>query len=571
MINALLNGLSLSGRAALFLSREVRGMHAAAYVLGFSALISSLLALLRDRLLAHTFGAGIELDLYYAAFRIPDLLFVALGALVSVYVLIPVLAGRSDKEQRDYIDTVVTGFSIFAAVASVVAAVAAPYLLRMFFPTLAIGETLSALVLLTRVLLLQPILLGLSNIVAAITQYKHRYTLYALAPIVYNVGIIMGIAWFYPALGLVGLVLGVVAGALFHLGIQLPTAFADGFFRSLPRFTEMSVLFKTARISIPRALALSMSQLSFLGLLIIAGGLPTGSISIFMFAFNLQAVPLAIIGASYSVAAFPTLATLSKNGSGEFLNYVATAARHVLFWSMPALALMIVLRAHAVRAILGSGEFDWTDTRLTAAAFALFALSLAAQGITLLLVRAYYASGKTAFPLIVATGTAIVTVLASVLFITTFENDFIISFIEAVLRVENVFGAEMLALPLAYALAAICGAFVLAIHFNWQHPGFFSAIVNAFWESVTAGFFAGVAAYGSLVVLGTVTLSSTLASVLIRGGIAGVVGIAAAAYVYYLLNSREFAEAVQAVRRRMWRDVEPVSSAEGAGTGIPRA
>ncbi len=146
-------------KAVGLLGIEVKGMHVAAYVLGFSALLSSLLALLRDRLLAHTFGAGLELDLYYAAFRIPDILFVALGALVSVYVLIPMLASRSNEEQHRYIDTIVAGFSLFAIVASFVAAVFAPYILARLFPQLAYGETLIVLVLMTRILLLQPILL----------------------------------------------------------------------------------------------------------------------------------------------------------------------------------------------------------------------------------------------------------------------------------------------------------------------------------------------------------------------------------------------------------------------------
>src|SRR3990167_9339130 len=112
-----------------FISSEVRGLHAAVYVLAVCAMLSSLLALLRDRLLAGAFGAGTELDLYYAAFRIPDLIFVCLGALVSVYVLIPELARRDTHAQKEYIDTVVLGFSALAVCAGSVAALFAPRLL----------------------------------------------------------------------------------------------------------------------------------------------------------------------------------------------------------------------------------------------------------------------------------------------------------------------------------------------------------------------------------------------------------------------------------------------------------
>src|SRR3989338_1586962 len=203
----------LTRRVLHILSSEVRGMHSAVYVLAVFALLSSLLALLRDRLLAGTFGAGVDLDLYYAAFRIPDFLFVALGALVSVYVIIPELARRDAEKQKDYIDTVFLGFSILAVCAGTVAAVIAPRLLAHLFPQFVDAGYLSTLTSLTRIMLLQPILLGLSNIFASVTQTKNRYILYASSPLFYNFGIIFGIAVLYPIWGLSGLAWGVVLGA----------------------------------------------------------------------------------------------------------------------------------------------------------------------------------------------------------------------------------------------------------------------------------------------------------------------------------------------------------------------
>lgn len=563
MIGSIRSGFSLTGRAFEYLSREVRGMHAAAYVLALSSLASSLLALLRDRLLAHTFGAGPELDLYYAAFRIPDLLFVAIGALVSAYVLIPVLASRDEEGQRRYIDSIVVGFSLLAVCASIIAAMSAPAILRFLFPALAGSAAFPTLILLTRILLAQPILLGLSNILAAVTQSRHRYFLYALAPIVYNLSLVAGILILYPRMGLLGLGWGVVIGAALHFGIQLPSAIKDGFLSFKVRL-EVWTIFETVRISIPRALALATGQIAFLGLLMIAGGLASGSISVFMLAFNLQAVPLTVIGASYSVAAFPTLSRLYQNGSDDFVVYVATATRHILFWSLPALMLLIVLRAHVVRVVLGSGEFDWTDTRLTAAALALFAVSLAAHGVMLLLIRAYYASGKTLIPLAISAFSAVSAVLLGLFFLPAFQNAAAMSFIESLLRVDYVPGGEVLALPLAYSIAALMGVAGLVYLFNRTHAGYVLSISRAFGESLTAAFVGALVAYGALVVLGTVTFSSTLASVLTRGGLAGVIGILAVAFTYYALGSREYFETLQGLTRRIWRDVEPVSSAESA-------
>src|SRR3990167_3778474 len=146
-----------------FLSNEVSGLHAAVYVLALSALLSSILALVRDRLLAHTFGASATLDLYYAAFRIPDLIFVIAGALVSVYILIPELTRRSSLEQRAYIDTVLIGFSLVAISVSVLAAILAPTILTRLFPDITAAGNLDTLVGLTRLMLLQPLFLGRSE------------------------------------------------------------------------------------------------------------------------------------------------------------------------------------------------------------------------------------------------------------------------------------------------------------------------------------------------------------------------------------------------------------------------
>ena len=563
MIEAFKNGFSLTGKAFGFLSSEMRGMHAAAYVLAASALISSVLALGRDRLLAHTFGASGDLDLYYAAFRIPDLLFVLLGSLVSVYVLIPALAARDEETQRRYIDTVVGGFSLFVLVASIVACALTPFLLALFFPQLAVGPMSSTLITLTRILLLQPILLGFSNVVAAITQFRHRYMLYAASPIVYNLGIIAGILFLQPSIGIVGVACGVVVGASLHLLIQVPSARKDGFFHTFPRFTEKNAFFNTIRISLPRALALSMNQLMFLGLLALASGLAAGSISVFMFAFNLMSVPLAVIGASYSVAAFPTLATAFSRGERDvFLAQVHVAARQILFWSIPAALLLIVLRAHIVRVVLGTGAFDWTDTRLTAAALALFAISIVAQGITLLIVRASYASGKTLAPFVISAVTALLSLSLGVVFLQMFQHVQTAVFLQELLRVGDVPGSDMLALILAYSASTMIGALLLIGYFELSFGSFFSDVARAWWESLTAALLGALAAYSVLHILGDITLSSTLASVAFKGFCAGVCGVLATALVYYLLGSREFGEAVQTFRRRIWREVEPVSSAE---------
>ncbi len=559
--------IALTERAIRFLSSEVRGLHAAAYVLAAAAFLSSLLALARDRLLANEFGASALLDIYYAAFRIPDLLFVATGALVSVYILIPELVRRRDGEQRDYIDTIVLGFSALAVALSALAAVFAPDILQRLFPTYS-GAEAQLLLDITRILLIQPVLLGISNILAAITQLKHRYAIYALSPLLYNIGIILGIVFFYPIWGLHGLAFGVVLGAALHALIQVPSALSDGFFLRVPRFAEPAALVHTAWVSVPRALALSMSQLAFFGLVALGSTLTAGSVAVFMFAFNLHAVPLAIIGASYSVAAFPTLAlALSRGERSEFIQHVATAARYVLFWSIPASALILVLRAYIVRVILGTGAFDWTDTRLTAAVFALLSFSLVSQGIMLLLVRGYYAAGRTFVPFVVSAGMALLTLVFATVFLAVLDNPALLDSMERFLRVSELPGTNVLALALAFTLASLIGTGVMALLFEHRFRGFLARVRSAAYESVIAALCGAAAGYFALAVIGIFADTTSSFSVFLTGLGGGVVGIAAAAAAYYVLGSREYAETVSSMRARLWRvqpkeEVTLVSSAE---------
>lgn len=547
-------GAYLTGRALQFIALEVTGLQRAVYVLALFALLSSVLALVRDRLLAHLFGAGTTLDLYYAAFRIPDLIFVATGALVSVYILIPELARRGEKEQRTYIDTIVAGFSLLTVCICGVAFILAPFILAMLFPQFALGGLLPTLTTLTRIMLLQPILLGFSNILAAVTQSRMRYLLYATSQLLYNIGIIVGIVLFYPIFGIKGLAVGVVFGALMHAGIQLPSIVGDGFFRRLPRIHDVRALFETVAVSIPRALALSMGQITYTGLTVLAGLLAPGSIAIFVFAFNLQAVPLSIIGASYSVAAFPTLAAaLSRGARDEFIAHVATAARHVVFWSLPAMALAIVLRAHIVRVILGSGAFDWTDTRLTAAAFALFAISLAAQGLMLLLVRAYYAAGRTFIPFFISAAVALGTVLLGAVSVGVLHFSFVREGAQGFLRVTDVPGSSVLGLAFAYALISILGTLALALHFEHRFRGFFRQVLPSWGQSAIASAVCGAGGYLALTIAGPITLSSTVLTVFLRGFAGGMVGIVLGAFAYALLGNREYRETLEAVRGRIRR------------------
>ena len=544
-------------------THEVRGLHEAAYLLAAFALSSQLLGLIRDRLLAGTFGAGETLDVYYAAFRIPDVLFATVASLLSLYALLPILSRLEEENQGFAIAFLRRSLLLFfggMAVVSGIAFLLAPVLIPFVAPGIAEGGGYDDLLLLTRMLLLQPILLGASNVVAALTQLRHRFFLYAISPLLYNLGIIGGIVFLYPVLGIAGLGWGVLLGALLHFLVQAGFFAREGISQEhLPPSRFWSSFGEVLWLSVPRTLSLAAGQISLLVLVALASLFAPGSIAVFMFAFNLQAVPLAIIGVSYSVAAFPTLARLFASGSNkDFLWHLEVALRHIIFWTVPAMLLVIVLRAQLVRTILGSGAFDWDATRLTAAALALFVLSLSAQSITLLIARAYYAAGKTALPLRLGALSVVVSVGSALLFITLFHaHPLIRLFLESALRVSDIPGTTVLMLALGYATGALVQAGAGLWYLRRDFGIALSGLRELGFQSFSAGMIGGAAAYGTLWVMGGVVDINTVFGIVSQGFVGGIVGLLVTGIVLMLLKNAEFTEAVSAFRRR-FVDTPPV-------------
>jgi putative peptidoglycan lipid II flippase len=406
-----------------------------------------------------------------------------------------------------------------------------------------------------RILLLQPLLLGISSLFGVVTQMNHRFVLFAISPLLYNLGIILGISLLYPLFGLVGLVAGVVIGAFGHLIVQVPFVRQSTFSFSLVRKLDWKLLGKVLAVSIPRALTLSVNQIVLLVLVGMASYMAVGSVSTFQFAFNLQSVPLAIIGMSYSVAAFPTLSYLYAKADQKGFNLqLLTAFRHIIFWSIPIIMLVVVLRAQIVRVLLGSGAFDWADTRLTAALLAIFVLSLLAQAVLLLLIRAFYAGGKTLLPLVVAVCSGIVSiVLAFVLRDVYFANPELATTLENLFRLENVFGAEVLVLAIAFMGGQFLQVIVLVIASRKTFLVSYTPLLHLLYQATLAGVAGGLASYIALNEVVDGINQNTFIGVFLQGSVAGVIGVAVVIAVYKILGSPELKEIYRSFQTKIFK------------------
>lgn len=536
--------------------RPIRSLHQAAYLLAALTLASQALALLRDRTFAHTFGAGEVLDLYYAAFRMPDLVFALVSSLVSAYVIIPRITGMDREGTRRLLSESATFLLGVGGIICIVLAFFMPQFLAVLYPNLVNSPQQDAFVFLARILLVQPILLGFSGILGSVTQVSRRFVLFAISPVLYNLGIIFGTIVFYPWWGLPGIGIGVVIGAVAYLAVNVPVVLEAGVVPTF-RVPSMSVMSSVIRDSIPRSLALGMGSVTALMLTVYASRIGPGAISVFTFASNLEAVPLALIGSSYAVAAFPALSeAASVERRSEFTQILSASARHVILWSIVFLGLIAVLRAHIVRVILGTGAFDWNATRLTAALLAVLALGLVAQGLILLFSRALYAVRQSWRPLFYQIAGGALTALLAALFLATPAKD-LLEPLAALLKIGDIPGNAIVVVALAATLGQIFLAFLSLLALRKVSPELGATLSRPLIDGGIAALVGGIAAYAVLVLEGGIAPLTTLVSVFTQGLVAGMVGLIASAFALYVVENEEFRIVVNALSRLMRRSDQP--------------
>lgn len=488
-----------------FLLTQSKSITGAAIILGAASFISRLMGFLRDRIFAHLFGAGDILDAYYAAFRIPDLVYnlIVVGAISAGF--IPVFTKLMKKDSTEALkvtNSVLNILGLFLVVFCTVLIIVTPYIMPLVVPGFT-DEKLSLTIIMTRIMFLSPILLGISGIFSSMLQSFRAFLIYSLTPIVYNIGIILGAIWFVPYVGPIGLAYGVIVGALFHLVIQLPALRHYHFSYQWVWLWNNSHVRNIGKLMIPRTMSLATTQLNLLVMTTIASTLMAGSLSIFHFASNIQYFPIGIIGYSFAIAAFPTLSQLVSEQKGdEFVAHLSQAIRQILFFIIPITMIFLLLRAQIVRVLFGTGAFDWEATKLTANTLAFFSLSLFAQCIIPLLSRAFYAFHDTWSPFIAAVISALVNIIFALLFkdlygIVGLAFSFSLSMVLQVailwitLRVRHIKSLDELSiLHFLYkiSLAALLMGLVIQL---LKMPIAYMVDMTKFWGIATQGFLAG--------------------------------------------------------------------------------
>lgn len=518
-----------------FLNGQSRTITSAALILGLASMASRFLGLIRDRLLAGHFGAGDSLDIYYAAFRVPDLIYnlLIMGTLSAGFipVFISLWEKKTSEESWKFVNSILNILMLGMIALGVLFFILTPYFMKLLTPGFS-GQKLEMTIALTRIMFLSPILLGISSIWGAVLQSLKRFLVFSLSPIFYNLGIIFGILFLVPRFGLYGLAYGVVLGAFFHMLIQLPAVIMSGYKYDFVFGWAKEPVRRLARLMVPRVLTLAVSQLNFAAITAIASVLAAGSLAVFNLSYNIWSFPLGIISASLATAAFPSLAQhIAKNEREEFSKTFSATMRQILFLIIPSSALFIVLRAQIVRVILGTGKFNWTDTQLTISSLEFLTLGLFAESLILLLVRGFFAFEDTKTPFWIG-------------FVSSFFR------IGGALVLSRYMGVSGLALGYA-------GGGIINLLFLWffleRKAGdlrskdiFYSSI-----KIVIASFLAGLTAYILLQYLVLVFNTHKTVGLFMQGFLAGCGGIIVYFLAGLILGSQEMYTFWQTIKHRL--------------------
>jgi len=387
----------------------------AATILASSYFISGIFGLIRDRLLAARFGIDGVLDAYFTAFSLPDLLFLILVSGALTVTLLPVLTKRIEsrnmKSAWEITASMINLLGIITLVASLVIFIFAEQIIMLIAPEFDVIRRQMAVTIM-RILAINPFLFAISSIFGTVQQAYGRFFFFALAPVVYNVGIIIGILYLSEPYGIYGVAYGVVIGAVAQLLIQALGLTGLGFQYKPFIFWRNKGFRQVLRLIGPRSVDEGLVYFITIFERAIASGLAAGSIAAYQFAFNLKNYPITLIGTAIATAAFPSLSQRALSTRTDLLKKeILEVMRAILWFAVPTAIIVVLMRGYIVRLLIGFG--DATVANL----LGWFSVAILFQSLLRMVARIFYAQEDTKTPLVGSFIAIVVNVSLAFLFV----------------------------------------------------------------------------------------------------------------------------------------------------------
>lgn len=403
---------------SLLTARQTTILSGASIIMA-TVVLTKILGLVRDRLLAQVFSPE-QVAIFFAALRIPDLVFniLVFGALSVAF--IPVFTefreGKGKEEAFKMAQSILNISLLTLIFTAILIIIFVTPLTKLIVP----GFTSNQQMLvgnLTRVILIGQIVLSVGSLFVGILQSYQRFIIPAMAGVFYNLGIILGIVIFHKNFGIMAPAYGVIIGASMHALIQIPLVWSLGFRFSFLRLFHPGVKEVLKLVSV-RTIGLAAEQINDTVAVILASIISTASVTYLTFSQHLQLVPVSLFGATIAQAALPVLSAEKSRGKmEEFKTTLLTTMHQILFLAMPASAILIVLRIPSVRLTFGASQFNWEATVLTGQTLAFMSVGLAAQAVSLLFVRSFYALKDTKTPVFASLATVSLNIFLSFYFV----------------------------------------------------------------------------------------------------------------------------------------------------------
>ncbi|NCC34216.1 MAG: murein biosynthesis integral membrane protein MurJ [Chloroflexia bacterium] len=433
--------------------------------------LSRVTGLLRDMVATYLFGTSAEAAAYRTAFSVVDLLYLVIigGALGSSFIPVFIETWERDGKERAWqvASAVVTWALLVLSIASMVIFLAAPWLITTLYGGQDFDQaTLELSTQLTRLFLLSPLLLGLGGLAMAALNARDRFTLPAVAPSIYNLGIIGG-ALLGQALGLGiwGMAWGVVIGALLYLLVQIPGLYGLEMRLRLQLGRGIEQVKRIARQMGPRVLGQAAAHISLVVTLVLAARLSDGTAKVagLGYAYQLMLLPYGIFSLSLSQVAFPRLARLvAEERYDDFSNDIRRTLGTILWLTLPATAILLTLGFPISRVLFQRGAFDTASLQHTTNALMGYALALPAFATSEILIRAFYAMQRTWTPVLIGIGQVGLNMSLGIFFVRA--------------------GNDVTSLAFAFSIANNIEALLLLLLLGNAIPGIWAE--RALWRSV---------------------------------------------------------------------------------------
>jgi putative peptidoglycan lipid II flippase len=462
------------------LFRRQTNILSAAFVIMVTYAMSHLMGLVKTRLLiSYFFSKAHLLDAYYGAFVIPDTIFqlLVIGSLSAAF--IPTFTRYiTKKDVKTAWHVASSSLNLVLLVFSVISVVIFIFSKNL---SLLIAPGFSAVQIntmsdLLRVMLVAQVFFCISGFLTGIIQSNQRFLIPAMAPIVYNLGIILGIVFLSPKIGIFGPAVGVVIGSIFHMLIQLPLALKLGFKFSASLDIRHEGVREVLKLIPPRVLALGIDQIEQFIAVVISSILIPGSFTLLNVARLLYAIPSSLFGVTIGQAALPTLSRISLETDRKgFAEIVIDSLLQIVFFALPISIMFIVLRIPVVRIVFGAQSFPWSATILTGKMLAVLTLSAVSSAVIQLTIRAFYALHDTKTPLYIGFFCALFNGALSLLLV-------------------KVFDLGIIGLAFAITMTAIIEGFILTWYLykkiHWEHSlslNLFSSLLRMLFAGLITG------------------------------------------------------------------------------------